>query len=51
MRGLIDFSGVFLMLGAGLEISLADLIHAGKSATLTAIFGVITPLTYCTFRL
>ncbi len=45
MRGLIDFSGVFLMLGAGLEINLADLIHAGKSATLTAILGVITPFT------
>jgi Kef-type K+ transport system membrane component KefB len=43
MKALIDFSGVFLMLGAGLEINLTDLIHAGKSATLTAVFGVITP--------
>ncbi len=45
MKGLIDFSGVFLMLGAGLEINLSDLVHAGKSSTLTAIFGVITPFT------
>ncbi|MCD6427048.1 MAG: cation:proton antiporter [Caldisericaceae bacterium] len=43
MKAIIDFSGVFLMLGAGLEINLSDLVHAGKSATLTAIFGVVTP--------
>ena len=45
MKALIDFSGVFLMLGAGLEINLSDLVHAGKNSTLTAVFGVITPFT------
>ncbi len=43
MKSLIDFSGVFLMLGAGLEINISDLVRAGKSATLTAVFGVVTP--------
>jgi len=43
MKALIDFSGVFLMLGAGLETNLSDLLRAGKNSTLTAIFGVLTP--------
>lgn len=40
-ENLISFSGVMLMFGAGLETSIKDLIKEGKSALLTAIFGVL----------
>ena len=43
MKAVIDFSGVFLMLGAGLETDLSDLLKVGKEAVLTAIFGVVVP--------
>jgi len=43
MKAVIDFSGVFLMLGAGLETDLSDLLKVGKEAIFTAIFGVIIP--------
>jgi Kef-type K+ transport system membrane component KefB len=45
MAAIIDFSGVFLMLGAGLETDLRDLLRAGKSSILTALFGVVVPFT------
>jgi Kef-type K+ transport system membrane component KefB len=45
MAAIIDFSGVFLMLGAGLETDLRDLLRAGKSSILTALFGVAVPFT------
>ncbi len=43
MSVLIDFSVVILMFGAGLEVDLRALRHAGKSSLLTAAFGVIIP--------
>ncbi len=43
MNVLIDFSVVILMFGAGLEVDLQALKHAGKSSILTAVFGVIVP--------
>ena len=43
MNVLIDFSVVILMFGAGLEVDLRALRHAGKSSLLTAAFGVIVP--------
>ncbi len=43
---LIDFSVVILMFGAGLEVDLRALKHAGKSAILVAAFGVIFPFLF-----
>lgn len=43
LQSLIDFSAVFIMLGAGLEIDRKDLLKAGKASVLTAVFGVIVP--------
>lgn len=43
MKAVIDFNGVFLMLGAGLETDLSDLLKVGKEALMTAIFGVVVP--------
>ncbi|MCD6397840.1 MAG: cation:proton antiporter [Spirochaetaceae bacterium] len=43
MQSIIDFSAVFIMLGAGLEIDIRDLLKAGKASFLTAVFGVIVP--------
>ncbi|MCD6123109.1 MAG: cation:proton antiporter [Spirochaetales bacterium] len=45
MQSLIDFAAVFIMLGAGLEIDRKDLLKAGKTSVLTAVFGVIVPFT------
>ncbi len=43
MQSIIDFSAVFIMLGAGLEIDIRDLLKAGRASFLTAVFGVIVP--------
>ena len=43
LQSLIDFAAVFIMLGAGLEIDRKDLLKAGKTSILTAVFGVIIP--------
>lgn len=43
LQSIIDFSAVFIMLGAGLEIDIKDLFKAGKSSILSAITGVIFP--------
>lgn len=45
LQSLIDFSAVFIMLGAGLEIDINDLFKAGRSSILSALFGVIFPFT------
>ncbi|MCD6370469.1 MAG: cation:proton antiporter [Thermoplasmata archaeon] len=43
MEVLIDFSVVILMFGAGLEVDLKALRHAGKRAILIALCGVVFP--------
>ena len=43
---LIDFSVVILMFGAGLEVDLRALRHAGKSALSVATLGVIFPFIF-----
>ncbi len=43
LQSIIDYSAVFIMLGAGLEIDRKDLIKAGRASVLTAVFGVIVP--------
>ena len=46
MDVLIDFSVVILMFGAGLEVDLKALKHAGKRAVLVAVFGVLIPFIF-----
>ncbi len=46
MDVLIDFSVVILMFGAGLEVDLHALRHAGKRAILVAFFGVLVPFIF-----
>ena len=46
MEVLIDFSVVILMFGAGLEVDLRALRHAGKRAILIALCGVIFPFLF-----
>ncbi len=46
MDVLIDFSVVILMFGAGLEVDIRALRHAGKTAILVALLGVFFPFLF-----
>jgi len=43
-KDIVNFAGVMLMFGAGLETNPKELLKVGKSAILVAAFGVIFPL-------